>query len=146
MSASINPELTNVRRLQPLRVLLAGGDRRFMRVMSFLLARRGYNVALSSQRDTVEAAERHRSDIVLLEMGDSRVSAGRKVAALQALSTMPTVFVVVDRGEDSGWNGVWAIRKWMPIEELVRVIEAAVLSRSAPLAEAEFADGDGSRL
>lgn len=128
-------EGADVHRLQPLRVLLAGSDRRFIRVMSFLLSRRGYDIAQSAPRDTVDAAVRHRSDVVLLELGDSRVIAGRKVAALQALPTVPTVLVVVEEGD--GWNGVSAIRKWMPIEELVEAIEQAMLGRPAPLAEGE---------
>lgn len=130
-------QITNVRRLQPLRILLAGGDRRYARVMSFLLSRRGYDVAESSHRDTVEAAVDHRSDVVLLEMGDSRVSASRKLAALQALSNVPTVVMVVEQGYGEGWNGVPAIRKWTPIDELVDAIETAVLSRPTPLAEGE---------
>lgn len=128
-------QITNVRRLQPLRILLAGGDRRFIRVMSFLLSRRGYDVAESSHRDTVEAAVDHRSDVVLLEVGDSRVSAGRKLAALQALSSVPIVVMIVEQGSDEGWNGVCAIRKWTPIDELVDAIETAVLTRPAPLGE-----------
>lgn len=121
-------------RLQPLRVLLAGNDRRFIRVMSFLLSRRGYDIAQASPRDTVSAVERHRSDVVLLEVGDSRATTSRKVAALQALSTVPTVLVVAD-GDDARWNGVSAIGKWMPVDDLVEAIETAALTRPAPLAE-----------
>ncbi len=126
-----------VHRLQPLRVLLAGNDRRFIRVMSFLLARRGYDIAQASPRDTVAAVERHRADVVLLEMGDSRVNTSRKVAALQALSTVPTVLVLAEDGHDARWNGVAAVDKWMPIDDLVKAIETAALTRPAPLAEGE---------
>ena len=35
-------------RLRPLRVLLAGRDRRFLRVTSFLLSQRGYDVVETS--------------------------------------------------------------------------------------------------
>ena len=68
-------------RLQPLRVLLSGRDRRFLRVTSFLLAQRGYDVHDTSPRKTLEAVERHRADVVLLETETSRTVAGRKIAA-----------------------------------------------------------------
>jgi CheY-like chemotaxis protein len=129
-----------IRRLQPLRLLLAGNDRRFIRVMSFLLAQRGYDVAQASPPDTIEAAERHRSDVVLLELGESRVTAWRRVAALQALSTVPSVLVVLDDG-DEAWHGVPAILKWAGIDELVEAIEAAALARPTP-----FADGEAAQL
>ena len=83
----------NLRRLQPLRVLLSGRDRRFLRVTSFLLAQRGYDVQETSPRKTLETAERHRADVVLLETNDSRVMAARKVAALQALPVAPSVLM-----------------------------------------------------
>jgi len=125
----------NVRRLQPLRVLLAGRDRRFLRVTSFLLARRGYDVAQASSEETVSAAERHRADVVVLETNDSRVSAARKVAALQALSKTPSVLVVVEAGDHKRWEGLPTIRKWTPLDDLVNEIEAASLGRLAPVGE-----------
>ena len=131
-------ERGDVRRLQPLRVLLAGSDRRFIRVTSFLLSQWGYHVAQSSPRDTIEAAERQRSDVVLLEMGDSRTTAWRRVAALQALPTVPTVVVVLDDG-DEPWSIVPSIRKWTPIDEVIRAIEKAALSLPTPLANDEAA-------
>ncbi len=85
----------------------------------------------------VQAVERHRADVVLLEMGDSRVNTSRKVAALQALSTVPTVLVLAEDGHDARWNGVAAVDKWMPIDDLVKAIETAALTRPAPLAEGE---------
>jgi CheY-like chemotaxis protein len=112
----------NVRRLQPLRVLLSGRDRRFLRVTSFLLAQRGYDVQETSPRKTLESVERHRADVVLLETNDSRTMAARKVAALQALPVAP---------------GLLAVRKWTPIDTLVEEIEAAARSRPAPLTESE---------
>jgi hypothetical protein len=105
--------------------------------MSFLLSRRGYDIAQASPRDTVDAAQRHRSDVVLLEMGDSRATAGRKVAALQALSAVPSVLVVVEDGNDARWAGVSAIGKWTPIDDLVGAIEMASLTRPTPLSEGE---------
>ena len=130
-----------VHRLQPLRVLLSGRDRRFLRVTSFLLAQRGYEVHDTSPRKTLEAVERHRADIVLLETDASRTMAARKIAALQALAAAPSVLVVVegDDDEQQRWQGLPAVRKWTPIDTLVAQIEAAALNRPAPLSEIERA-------
>ncbi len=127
-----------VRRLQPLRVLLSGRDRRFLRVTSFLLAQRGYDIQESSPRKTLESVERHRADVVLLETNDSRTMAARKIAALQALSVAPSVLLVYD-DEHEPWPGLLAIKKWTPIDILVEQIEAAARARPAPLTESERA-------
>lgn len=137
MTASAGAPAAKVHRLQPLRVLLSGRDRRFVRVTSFLLARRGYDVADASHADTVKAAERHRADVVLLETSDSRVTAARKLAALQALATAPSVLVVVDDGDHERWDGLPTIRKWTRIDELADAIEAASLHRPTQLADSE---------
>jgi hypothetical protein len=121
-----------------LRVLVSGRDRRFLRVTSFLLAQRGYDVHETSPRKTLESVERHRADVVLLETNDSRTMAARKVAALQALPVAPSVLIVYD-DEPEPWPGLLAVRKWTPIEKLVEQIEAAALARPAPLTESERA-------
>jgi CheY-like chemotaxis protein len=121
-----------------LRILLSGRDRRFLRVTSFLLAQRGYDVQETSPRKTLESVERHRADVVLLETNDSRTMAARKVAALQALPVAPSVLVVYDN-EPEPWPGLLAVRKWTPIDVLVEQIEAAAIARPAPLTESERA-------
>jgi CheY-like chemotaxis protein len=130
-----------VHRLQPLRVLLSGRDRRFLRVTSFLLTIRGYDVQDTSPRKTLEAVERHRADVVLLETGPSRTIAARKIAALQALASAPSVLLVVDGDDDEeqGWQGLPAIKKWTPIDSLVAQIETAANNRPTPLSEIERA-------
>ena len=135
-------ETAKVHRLQPLRVLLSGRDRRFLRVTSFLLASRGYDVEDTSPRKTLEAVERHRADVVLLETDASRTIAARKIAALQALATAPSVLLVVDDDDDDEerhWEGLPAVKKWTPIDTLVARIEAAALNRPTPLSEIERA-------
>jgi hypothetical protein len=130
---------TSVHRLHPLRVLVSGRDRRFVRVTSFLLSQRGYDVAQTSPKKTLETIQRHRSDVVLLETSNLRVIVARQVAALQALPVAPSVLVVVDGDEDVSWHGLSTVQKWMPIETLVERIEAAALARPAPLTEIERA-------
>jgi hypothetical protein len=134
-------ETAKVHRIQPLRVLLSGSDRRFLRVTSFLLAIRGYDVQDTSPRKTLDSVERHRADVVLLETGPSRTIAARKIASLQALASAPSVLLVVDGNDDEeqGWQGLPAVKKWMPIDTLVSQIEAAAVNRPTPLTEIERA-------
>ncbi len=125
---SSQPALTNIRRLQPLRILLAGTDRRFIRVTSFLLSRRGYVVVSTQPAHVLDAAERHRADVVLLEGSLSRTAAARRVADLSSLAAAPAVLVVTE-GDPGALNGVSAVEKWTPLETLVAEIEAVALQR-----------------
>ncbi len=125
---SSQPALTNIRRLQPLRILLAGTDRRFIRVTSFLLSRRGYVVVSTQPAHVLDAAERHRADVVLLEGSLSRTAAARRVADLSSLAAAPAVLVVTE-GDPGALNGVSAVEKWTPLETLVVEIEAVSLQR-----------------
>ena len=133
--AAGQPYPENVQRLQPLRILLSGRDRRFIRVTSFLLSRRGYDVAHAEPGDVADAAERRRADVVLLETYGARGSAARVVAALQALALPPGVLVVCDQDEGNRWDGVRSIEKWTPVERLVSEIEAASLGRRMSMLE-----------
>jgi CheY-like chemotaxis protein len=134
LAGDSSPQPSNVRRIQPLRVLLAGRDRRFMRVTSFLLTRRGYSVTRASLTDAVAVAEQQRSDVVVVETDGSRVEAGRTVAALQASVASPAVVLLAADGIDNGWTGLHAMEKWTPIENLAAAIDAAALRRLPPSA------------
>jgi hypothetical protein len=128
-----------VHRLQPIRVVLSGRDRRYLRVTSFLLTQRGHDVLETTPRQTLEAVNRHRPEVVLLESNDSRGVAARKVAALQALAAAPSVLVVIEDREDERWQGLPTVQKWLPIDELAQEIESAARSRPAPLLDVERA-------
>lgn len=132
-------EDVKLHRLHPLRVLLAGRDRRFLRVTSFLLSQRGYDVVETSPKKTLQEVERHKSDVVLLETNDTRGVAARMVAALETLPTAPSVLVVFEDDEDDRWQGFKAVKKWTPIDELVQEIETAAVNRPAPLLDVERA-------
>ena len=132
-------EDVKLHRLRPLRVLLAGRDRRYLRVTSFLLSQRGYDVVETSSKKTLQAVERHKSDVILLETNDTRGVAARMVAALETLPTAPSVLVVFEDDEDNRWQGFKAVKKWTPIDELVQEIETAAVNRPAPLLDVERA-------
>jgi CheY-like chemotaxis protein len=132
-------EDVKLHRLRPLRVLLAGRDRRYLRVTSFLLSQRGYDVVETSSKKTLQAVEHHQSDVILLETNDTRGVAARMVAALETLPTAPSVLVVFEDNEDDRWQGFKAVKKWTPIDELVQEIETAAVNRPAPLLDVERA-------
>lgn len=132
-------EGVKLHRLRPLRVLLAGRDRRFLRVTSFLLSQRGYDVVETSSKKTLQEVERHKSDVVLLETNDTRGVAARMVATLETLPTAPSVLVVFEDDEDDRWQGFRAVKKWTPIDQLVQEIETAAVNRPAPLLDVERA-------
>ena len=115
-----------VTRFQPLRILLAGRDRRYIRVTSFLLEQRGYVVRSAQPDDAAEAARRHRADVVLLEGDRMRTDAARRAAAIAALNPTTHVLLVVD-ATPTGPIGLTMLRKWAELDELVYEIEAAVL-------------------
>lgn len=117
----------NVRRLRPLRVLLVSRDRRFMRVTSFLLERRGYDVLQASSTDIIEATVRSRADVVVLDPEPSRATSARAVAALAALPTPPGVVMIENGGE--GTPGASAVPKWARIDDLALEIDSASLHR-----------------
>jgi CheY-like chemotaxis protein len=119
----------NVRQLRPLRVLLASRDRRFMRVTSFLLERRGYDVVQAASSNAVEAAVRVRPDVVVLEAELSRASSARTVAALSGLLPPPGVVTVVSEEKGVELPGTIALPKWGEFDALAHEIDAASLRR-----------------
>jgi len=123
-----------VRRLRPLRVLLALRDRRFMRVTRFLLEQRGYDVVQDRSARVVEAAARVQPDVVIFEVGASRGSSARILAGLAALPRAPGVITIVEQELHGSLLGVAAVTKWTPVDELAREIEAASLGRGRKIA------------
>ena len=133
------PPLANVHRLQPLRVLLAGRDRRFLRVTAFLLSRRGYEVTEVPLNESVLAADRSHADVVLLDAGMSRAEAARLANQLTALACPPAVLVVTANGHKES-PGMRVVEKRDPIDDLVKEIEAASFERRLPALRASGAD------
>ena len=123
-----------VRRLRPLRILLAMRDRKFMRVTCFLLERRGYDVVQDGSASVVEAAARAHPDVVVFEAEASRGSAARILAGLAALPRAPGVITIVEPKLHGSLLGVAAVAKWTPVDELAREIDAASLRRGQTFA------------
>jgi CheY-like chemotaxis protein len=114
-----------VTRFQPLRVLLAGRDRRYIRATSFLLEQRGFVVRSANTDEAADAARLHRADVVLLEGDRLRTDAARRAAAITALNPNTQVILMVD-STPPGPTGVRMLRKWADLDELVEEIEACM--------------------
>jgi hypothetical protein len=127
----------NVQRLRPLRVLVAMRDRRYMRVTSFLLERRGYEVVQDGSSRIAEAAAHSRADVVVFESDASRGLSARALAALAALPAPPALIAIAE-GVDERLPGVAAVPKWTPVDDLAREIDAASLRRRLPAAQTTF--------
>jgi CheY-like chemotaxis protein len=132
---------TNVRRLQPLRILLSGRDRRFQRVTAFLLSRRGYQISHANITNVLEAVERERADVVLLEPGESKAGVAGTITGLQLTTASPALLLIMDKSAgDVRWNGLAVVDKWTPIEDLVKAIETAAFNRVPPITAPRAAD------
>jgi CheY-like chemotaxis protein len=127
---------TKVTRFQPLRVLLAGRDRRYIRVTSFLLEQRGFVVRTANHDDAADAAHRHRADVVLLEGDRLRTDAARRAAAIAALNPNTHVILMVD-STPPGPTGVTMLTKWADLDELVEEIEACTQTDGTTILPAE---------
>jgi CheY-like chemotaxis protein len=123
------PTVANVHRLTPLRILLVGRDRKFVRVTAFLLTTRGYGVAEAELGDMLRVAERDKPDVVLVEADASRGAVASVVTQLAALPSSPAVVVATD-APDRLWPQLRCVEKWAPIEEFVLEIERASLERN----------------
>src|SRR5436190_1046048 len=80
-----------------IRVLLGASDRRFLRVASFLLGRNGFSVATAHRMsDLMDAIERGRADVVVLDASGPERWPVRAAAALDADRARAAVLVVAD--------------------------------------------------
>jgi CheY-like chemotaxis protein len=122
---AIGGQTGKVTRFQPLRVLLAGRDRRYIRATSFLLEQRGFVVRSANTDEAADAAHRHRADVVLLEGDRLRTDAARRAAAIAALNPNTRVILMVD-STPPGPTGVRMLTKWADLDVLVEEIEASM--------------------
>src|SRR5262245_6460906 len=122
---AIGGQTGKITRFQPLRVLLAGRDRRYIRATSFLLEPRGFVVRSANTDEAADAAHRHRADVVLLEGDRLRTDAARRAAAIAALNPNTRVILMVD-STPPGPTGVRMLTKWADLDELVEEIEASM--------------------
>ena len=105
-----------------IRVVLGSSDRRFLRVASFLLGRNGFAVSGATRlADVMDAVERGRADVIVLDTSGPERWTVRAAAALDQNSGGVAVLVVADDVEGSPG----ALPKWGSFDRLVDAIHRA---------------------
>ena len=115
---------TNVRPIQPIRVVLASRDRRYIRVTALLLEQRGFEVYRTSKTDPslIAVLDRFQPHVVLLDATASLADAGRTATAIGGLYERVRLVIVKDEGSE-GIRGFRGVDKWSSIEDLAADLE-----------------------
>jgi hypothetical protein len=118
--------LANVRPLRPIRVLFAGRDPRYIRVMSFLLSRRGYETRRSTKDGVLFAdVDSFRPDIVILAEGETfGDTVGQAVAVLGRTENV-SVIVSTSREDAPSASRLRFVQRWGSFDALVDAVERA---------------------
>jgi CheY-like chemotaxis protein len=116
----------SVSRLHPVRVLLVGNDRRFLRVAGALLASEGHLVK-SSERpsELIELVHQLGTDVAVIDASRSLAEAVRGAASLRGLPLPVATVLVVDKVRLAHLSGVAVVRKWGSFDELSSKVEEA---------------------
>jgi CheY-like chemotaxis protein len=118
--------LGNVRALQRARVALTGRDKRFIKVASFLLARRGFEVShAETDSDLMELLDKHAIDVVVLDASVSLSASLRTAAALSAVyPNLRLILATEHRDAGDGVSTYTRVDKWRGLgvlpDEIVR--------------------------
>jgi hypothetical protein len=121
---STAPRLTNVRPIQPIRLVLASRDRRYLRVTALLLEQRGFDVHRTSKTDPslIGVLDRYRPHVVLLDATSSLADAGRTATAIAGLHDRVRLVIAKDE-HAAELKGFRSVDKWSAIEDLASELE-----------------------
>jgi hypothetical protein len=116
--------LGNVRPLKPIRVLLAGRDTRYLRVMRFLLARRGFETRQTPKGSVLmnEAAS-FEPDVVLLAEAGSFGETAAQAAGLLATYDRVNVIISTSRQGSTDTRRLRFVPKWGSFDLLTEAVE-----------------------
>jgi DNA-binding NtrC family response regulator len=118
--------LANVRPLRPVRVLVAGRDPRYVRAMTFLLGRRGYDARPGSTSNALFAdVEEHNPEVVVLVEADSFGDTVGLAVQILGLSDMVSVVVATTRHDAPPANRLRFVEKWASFDVLAEAVERA---------------------
>jgi uncharacterized membrane protein (UPF0127 family) len=113
------------------RVVVATRDRRFSKLMRFLLDRHGIEADTSNSADLVAVIEQKGADVVILDASDSLVVAARAVAAAKALHPRVEIVVVAENGARDGGADFAVHDKWDGMDGVVERVSASLGLSSA---------------
>jgi hypothetical protein len=116
--------IENVAPLQPIRVLLAGGDPRWLRAVDFLLTIRGYETRRAARASSLaREASRFDAHVVVVEAGREFAQAARRTGELQARLPDVGVVLAAERELPRGSERTRFVDKWAPFDALDEAIE-----------------------
>jgi uncharacterized protein len=108
------------------RVVVASRDRRFVKLMRFVLDRHGFEVVTAARDDLMELLEREKADVVVLEASGSLVAAGQAAAAAKALHPEVEIVVVSEGGARGEQTTFRVYDKWDGMNDVVETVSRAV--------------------
>lgn len=120
------PDVDAVRPLRPPRVLVAGGDERYVRATAFLLGRCGYETRrVRHARPLVDDARLRATDILLLEGEASPAAAERE--AIRIVGELGHVATVLATGSPLTvrHERILAVEKWAALESVLAAVNRA---------------------
>lgn len=118
--------LANVRPLRPVRVLVAGRDKRYVRAMTFLLGRRGYEARSVLTANSLFAdVDEHKPEVVVLVEADSFGDTLGLAVQVLGLSADVSVVVATTRHDAPPANRLRFIEKWASFDVLAEAVERA---------------------
>ena len=124
LAAHPEPDGASIVRLRPIRVLLTGRDRRFLRTAEVLLRRHRCEVSSTDRpSELLDRVARHRPNVVVVDGSDSLAAAARAVAALEALPSPVSAVVVCDHPPDKSLRHLHVLPKWGAFDELLSEVE-----------------------
>ncbi len=116
--------IENVAPLQPIRVLLAGGDAPWLRAVDFLLTARGYETRRAARTSSLaREATRFDADVVVVEAGRGFAQAARRAGELAGTLADVGVIVAAERALPRASERTRFVEKWAPFESLAEAIE-----------------------
>jgi uncharacterized membrane protein (UPF0127 family) len=131
--ASVLDEAESVDAVPPIRdrattgrVVVASRDRRFVKLMRFVLDRHGFDVVTAGRDDLLDLLERERADVVVLEASGSLVAAGKAAAAAKALHPEVEIVVVSEGGARGEQTTFRVYDKWDGMDDVVETVSRAV--------------------
>ena len=121
----------SVAHAQGAKVVVASRDRRFAKLMRFVLDRHGFVVVTASRDDLLELLDRESADVVVLEASDSLVAAGQAAAAAKARHPEIEVVVVSEGGARGEQTSFRVYDKWDGMNDVVETVSRAVGASAA---------------
>ena len=116
--------LENVAPLHPIRVLLVGGDARWLRAVDFLLTIRGYETRRAPRASSLtREATRFDADVVIVDAARGFAQAARRAAELTATVADVGVVLAVERKPPRPSERTRFVEKWAPFEALAGAVE-----------------------